>query len=168
MITTTGIRPAAPRGTTRVPPSSRLPLLMVYGVSTTGGTVSAAWGAAMRSARLRTIMLLSLPEDVGLHHGNDRDDDDGHDEQRQKRGPREECADREDQSSEDHQQAAGAMRFPPHGVARQRPWRPDADEPVRLDAREIVAEKHEQQADAERHQAVDLDRHEIGRASCRG
>src|ERR1043166_1765793 len=102
MITTTGIRPAAPRGTARVPPSARLPLLMVYGVSTTagGGAVSAAWGAARRSARLRTIMFLSLPEDVGLHHGNDADDDDRHDKERQKRGPRQKCTDRQHHSSD--------------------------------------------------------------------
>src|SRR5438876_11368852 len=88
MITATGIGPLAPRGTVRVPPSSRAPLRMVYGDSTTAGgavvsTGTTSCGATMARARLRAIMLFPLPEDVRLHDGDRRHDDDRRDQERQ-------------------------------------------------------------------------------------
>src|SRR5438105_11563177 len=99
MITAIGTRPLGSRGTTSVPGSSKAPLLIVYGDSTAtaGGTVSAVCSASAMSARLRTIMLFPLPEDVRLHDRDDRDDDDRR-EQDEKRRPRQERTDRQDQS----------------------------------------------------------------------
>src|SRR5438105_1954167 len=77
MITAIGTRPLGSRGTTSVPGSSKAPLLIVYGDSaaTAGGTVSAVCTASAMRARLRTIMLFPLPEDVRLHDRNYRDDE---------------------------------------------------------------------------------------------
>src|SRR6267143_3731426 len=85
MITAIGTRPLASRGTTSVPGSSKAPLLIVYGDSTAtaGGTVSAVCTASATRARLRTIMLFPLPEDVRLHEGEHGYDDDRRDEERQ-------------------------------------------------------------------------------------
>src|SRR6267378_414197 len=84
MITAIGTRPPASRGTTSVPGSSKAPLLIVNGDSTAtaGGTVSAVCTASTARTTLRTVMLLSFPEDVGLHDRNYRDDENRGDEQR--------------------------------------------------------------------------------------
>src|SRR6266545_8327569 len=90
MITATGMRPVAPRGSVRVPPNSSAPLRIVYGDSTAtaGAVVSAFCSVSAMSAMLRTFMLLPLPEDVGLHDWDHHHDENGGDEQRQKRAVR--------------------------------------------------------------------------------
>src|SRR6266702_3830341 len=82
MMTAMGMRPFASRGTASVAPSSRAPLLIVYGDSTAtaGAMVSAVCTVSATSARLSTVMLFSLPQHVGLHnrnegHEQDRDDE---------------------------------------------------------------------------------------------
>ena len=47
------------------------------------------------------------------------------------------------------------MGLSPHRIARQRPRRADADEPVWFDAGDVIAQEDEEQAKTERHQAVD-------------
>ncbi len=82
MMTAMGMRPFASRGTASVAPSSRAPLLIVYGDSTAtaGAMVSAVCTVSATSARLSAVMLFSLPQHVGLHnrnegHEQDRDDE---------------------------------------------------------------------------------------------
>ena len=48
------------------------------------------------------------------------------------------------------------MRLAPDGVTGKSPGRANTDEPVGLDAREVVAQDDEKHADADRHEAVDL------------
>src|SRR5258706_16069630 len=158
MITAIGTRPLASRGTTSVPGSSKAPLLIVYGDSTAtaGGTVSAVCTANAMRARLRTIMLFPLPEDVRLHDRNHHHDEDRGDEQRKKRALRQKDGSRDDEAAEDHQPPAGAMCLSPDGVTERRPGRANTDEPVGLDAREEVAEDDQEQAHADRHEPVDL------------
>src|SRR5438270_1717052 len=158
MITAIGTRPLGSRGTTSVPGSSKAPLLIVYGDSaaTAGGTVSAVCTASAMRARLRTIMLFPLPEDVRLHDRNYRDDENRGDEQWQKRAARKKRGGGDDESTDDHQPAARPMRLAPDGVTGKSPGRANTDEPVGLDAREVVAQDDEKHADADRHEAVDL------------
>src|SRR2546427_12647931 len=113
MITAIGTRPLASRGTTSVPGSSKAPLLIVYGDSTAtaGGTVSAVCTASAMRARLRTIMLFPLPEDVRLHDRNHGPEEGRGDEQGQERAMREERGDNHDESSAHHQPSPGAQRL---------------------------------------------------------
>src|SRR6266511_4616281 len=154
MMTAIGTAPLAPRGTVSVAASPRSPLRMVYGdsIAAAGGTVSAFAGgtACPRTGGARTtsgsatisglLMLLPPPQDVRLHdrHG------DGHGRGRDKEQPhhRYGCERlRDHQPAGDHErEATGAVRLPPHRVARQRPRRADPDEPRRLYARQRVAE----------------------------
>src|SRR5258706_310605 len=156
MMTATGIRPVAPRGIVSVAPSPSAPLLIVYAVSiaAAGAVVSARAGAAAWTnaamIRLGMITLLSLPEDVGLHDGNPGREDDRDHPHREERASRGESRRRDHEAGDHEQPAGGAMHPPPHAVAREGPGRADTDEPVRLDARQVVAQEREQQPDAYR------------------
>src|SRR2546422_10490147 len=100
--------------------------------------------------------LFAFPQHVRLHDRNHDHDEDRRDEQRQDRALRQKDGSRYEEASEDHQPPTGAMCLPPHRITRERPRRANTDEPVGLDAREEVAEDDEEQADADRHEAVDL------------
>src|SRR6267143_4176697 len=158
MITTTGTRPVAPRGMTSVPPNSRAPLWIGYGDSsaTAGAMVSAVCTLMATSMRLRTVMFFPLPEDVRLHDRDHRHDENRCDEQGQERAWRQKGTGRDDESPEDHQPAAGAMRLPPDRITGQGPGGANAHEPVGLDTCEVVAQDDEKQPDADRHGPADL------------
>src|SRR5439155_2880651 len=167
MMSATGTAPLAPRGTVSVAASPRSPLRTGYGdsIAAADGTVSAfaGGGAWPRAAGARTtsasaamsglLMLLPPPQDVRLHDRHrDRQGRSG-DEQHPRHRPGHECR-RDHQHAGDHErEATGAMRLPPHRVARQRPRRADPDEPGRLHARQRVAEEEEEQPHAHRHEA---------------
>src|SRR5437867_13278973 len=143
MMSATGTAPLAPRGTVSVAASPRSPLRMVYGdsIAAADGTVSAfagggAWpratGARTTSASAASsglLMLLPPPQDVRLHdrHG-DRQGRSG-DEQHPRHRPGHECRPDHQHAGDHEREATGAMRLPPHRVARQRPRRADPDEP---------------------------------------
>src|SRR5258705_95028 len=146
MMTAMGTRPAAPRGIVRVAASPKAPLRIVYGVSiaTAGGVVSAraadTCGTRAAMTRLRTIMLLSLPQEVRLHDRDSRGQGDRGDEKREEHAPRREGAARDHEARDHEQPPRGAMHLTPHGVAREGPRCAHLDEPVRLDAIEVVGQ----------------------------
>src|SRR5574341_470577 len=104
MITATGIRRVVARGRVSVPESCIAPLLIVYGDSTAtaGGSVSAVCSATATSARLRTAMLFSLPDQVGVHDRDHDHDDNRGDDQRQEHAVRQEGAGAYHEPSDDH------------------------------------------------------------------
>src|SRR5882672_2269005 len=152
MITAIGTRPPASRGTTSVPGSSKAPLLIVYGDSTAtaGGTVSAVCTANAMRARLRTIMLFPLPQDVGLHNRNHGHDEDRGDKEGQERAVRQKSGGGHHEPPNNHQPATRAMRLPPDSITGKGPGRANADEPVGLHAGEVVAEDDKEHPQTDR------------------
>jgi hypothetical protein len=61
-----------------------------------------------------------------------------------------EASDDRDDTGHDHGVAAHAMRARPHGVARQRPRRPNAEDEIRPHERHQIAEQDEHQPECDR------------------